>query len=78
MNAQVRDVTLQNEYNMRLKDVAMDERMQELTEKHAVESQAQKKKYEVLQQEKAQQESKHERQLRESAERQQASSETRY
>jgi hypothetical protein len=78
MHVQVRDVTLQNEYNMRLKDVAMEERIKELTEKHAVESQAQKEKYELLQQEKAQQESKHELQLRESAERQQASSETRY
>lgn len=75
MHAQVRDVTLQNEYNMRLKDVAMAERISELSDKHAAASEEQRAKYDQLQLAKSEQEVKSEHELREAAERHQASPE---
>lgn len=72
MPLQVRDVTLQNEYNMRLKDVAMAERVKELSDKHAAEAEEQAQKYETLQQETSKRESKLVLEMQESAQRQQA------
>lgn len=72
MHLQVRDVTLQNEYNMRLKDVAMAERIKELSDKHAAEAEEQARRYETLQQKKSERESKLMQEMQESAHRQQA------
>ncbi|EIE19478.1 WD40 repeat-like protein, partial [Coccomyxa subellipsoidea C-169] len=49
LEGQVRDVTLQNEYNMRLKDVAMAERIKELSDTLAAASQEQQAQYDLLQ-----------------------------
>ena len=70
--SQVRDVTLQNEYNMRLKDVAMAEQIKELLDKHAAEVEEQAKRYEMLQQEKSERENKLMQEIQQSAQRQQA------
>lgn len=75
MHAQVRDVTLQNEYNMRLKDVALADRIKELSDKHAAASEEQQAKFDQLQLAKFEQEVKFEHELREAVERHQASPE---
>ncbi|CAL8468481.1 g8021 [Coccomyxa elongata] len=72
LEGQVRDVTLQNEYNMRLKDVAMAERIKELSDKHAAEAVEQARRYEALQQEKSERETKLMQEMQDSAQRQQA------
>ncbi len=72
MHLQVRDVSLQNEYNMRLKDVAMAERIKELSDKHAAEAVEQARRYETLQQEKFERETKLVQEMQDSAQRQQA------
>ncbi|KAK9915002.1 hypothetical protein WJX75_003504 [Coccomyxa subellipsoidea] len=72
LEGQVRDVTLQNEYNMRLKDVALADRIKELSDKHAAASEEQQAKFDQLQLAKFEKEVKFEHELREAVERHQA------
>jgi hypothetical protein len=71
--AQVRDMTMQNEYNIRLKDVEMAERVRELTDGAAAEREADRFRFEGLLQDKADMEEAHTAQLKDLANRQQAS-----
>jgi hypothetical protein len=68
---QVRDVTMQNEYNIRLKDAEMAERLRKLTEESAAERDADRIKFEKLQSEKMEKEQHHEAEVKELAERHQ-------
>ena len=68
---QVHDVKMQNEYNLRLKDAAMNDRVRELTEKHAAEVEAAEAARAALQQEKDQQQASYEEKLKDAAEHQQ-------
>ena len=62
---------MQNEYNLRLKDAAMNDRVRELTEKHAAEVEAAEAARVALQQEKDQQQASYEEKLKDAAEHQQ-------
>ena len=68
---QVHDVKMQNEYNLRLKDAAMNDRVRELTEKHAAEAEVAEAARVALQQEKEQQQASYEEKLKDAAEHQQ-------
>ena len=62
---------MQNEYNLRLKDAAMNDRVRELTEKHAADVEAAEAARMALQQEKEQQQASYEEKLKDAAEHQQ-------
>lgn len=68
---QVRDVTMQNEYNIRLKDVEMADRVRDLTDSAASEREAAAVRFAILQKEKADQEQQHAAQVKELGDRQQ-------
>ena len=53
---QVNELTMQNEYQLRLKDLAMNEKVKELTEKFTAELDVDKTKFDSLLQEKNEQE----------------------
>ena len=64
---------MQNEYQLRLKDLALNERVKELTEKFAAESDVDKTKFDILLQEKNEQEMEYEEKLKHAEERHQVS-----
>ena len=68
---QVHDVKMQNEYNIRLKDAAMNDKVRELTEKYADDMEQVEARYTALQQEKEQQRAMYEEKLQDAAEHQQ-------
>ena len=68
---QVHDVKMQNEYNLRLKDAAMHDKVRELTERHAAEMGQAEAKSAALQQEMEQQRVQYEEKLQDAAEHQQ-------
>ena len=68
---QVLDVKMQNEYNLRLKDAALNDKVRELTERHAAETEQAAASYAVLQQDREQQRVQYEERLQDAAEHQQ-------
>ena len=68
---QVHDVKMQNEYNIRLKDAAMNDKVRELTEKYTDDMEQAEAKYTALQQDKEQQRAMYEEKLQDAAEHQQ-------
>ncbi len=68
---QVHDVKMQNEYNLRLKDAAMHDKVRELTERHAADMGQAEAKSAALQQDMEQQRLLFEEKLQEAAEHQQ-------
>lgn len=62
---------MQNEYQLRLKDLTMNEKIKELTEKFTAELDVDKTKFELLLQEKNEQEMEYEEKLRQAEERHQ-------
>ncbi len=73
---QVNELTMQNEYQLRLKDLALNERVKELTEKFAAEADVDKTKFDILLQEKNEQEMEYEEKLKHAEERHQVSMST--
>ena len=73
---QVNELTMQNEYQLRLKDLALNERVKELTEKFAAEADVDKTKFDILLQEKNEQEMEYEEKLKHAEERHQVSTST--
>ncbi|KAK9830297.1 hypothetical protein WJX72_010857 [[Myrmecia] bisecta] len=72
LETQVNELTMQNEYQLRLKDLNMNERIKEVTEKFTAELEVDKTKFELLLQEKNEQEMEYEEKLRQAEERHQA------
>lgn len=68
---QVHDVMMQNEYNLRLKDAAMHDKVRELTERQAADMAQAVAKSAALQQEMEQQRLQYEEKLQDAAEHQQ-------
>ncbi len=68
---QVHDVKMQNEYNLRLKDAAMHDKVRELTERHAADMGQAEAKSAALQQDMEQQRVQYEEKLQDAAEHQQ-------
>lgn len=62
--AQVQALTLQNEYQMRLKDLNMNERIKELTKKYTSEAEEARARHVLLAQEKTETEAEYEEKLR--------------
>ena len=61
---QVNELTMQNEYQLRLKDLAMNEKVKELTEKFTAELDVDKTKFDSLLQEKNEQELEYEEKMK--------------
>eukprot|EP00959_Pyramimonas_sp_CCMP1952_P210582 4406685-Pyramimonas_sp.AAC.1 len=68
---QVNELTTQNEYKLRLKDLDLNERIKDITEKFTHELEGDKAKFELLLQEKNEQEMEYEEKLKQSEERHQ-------
>ena len=66
---QVNELTMQNEYQLRLKDLNTNERIKDLTEKFTHELETDKAKFELLLQEKNEMEMEYEEKLKQSEER---------
>ena len=71
---QVNELTMQNEYQLRLKDLAMNEKVKELTEKFTAELDVDKTKFDTLLQEKNEQELDYEEKMKQYEEKHQAQS----
>jgi len=69
---QVNELTMQNEYQLRLKDLAMNEKVKELTEKFTAELDVDKTKFDTLLQEKNEQELDYEEKMKQYEEKHQA------
>ncbi len=69
---QVNELTMQNEYQLRLKDLAMNEKVKELTEKFTAELDVDKTKFDTLLQEKNEQELDFEEKMKQFEEKHQA------
>jgi hypothetical protein len=69
---QVAELTMQTEYQLRLKDLHLQERVKELTEKFTTELENDRQKFELLLQEKNEQEMEYEEKLKQAEERSQA------
>ena len=64
LETQVNELTMQNEYQLRLKDLNLNEKVKDITEKFQIELEADKSKFEVLLQEKNEQEMEYEEKLK--------------
>lgn len=64
LEQQVTELTMQTEYQLRLKDLHLQEKTKELTEKFSIELEADKHKFELLLQEKNEQELEYEERLK--------------
>lgn len=64
LSAQVQALTLQNEYQLRLKDLNLNERLKELTKKYTSEAEEARARHVLLAQEKTEMESEYEEKLR--------------
>eukprot|EP00240_Pyramimonas_obovata_P000064 CAMPEP_0118921440 /NCGR_PEP_ID=MMETSP1169-20130426/720_1 /TAXON_ID=36882 /ORGANISM="Pyramimonas obovata, Strain CCMP722" /LENGTH=1196 /DNA_ID=CAMNT_0006862159 /DNA_START=210 /DNA_END=3800 /DNA_ORIENTATION=+ len=71
LETQVNELTTQNEYKLRLKDLDLNERIKDITEKFTHELEGDKAKFELLLQEKNEQEMEYEEKLKQSEERHQ-------
>ncbi|XRB08616.1 cilia- and flagella-associated protein 57 [Pycnococcus provasolii] len=69
LETQVNELTMQNEYQLRLKDLNMNERIKDVTEKFTHELESDKSKFELLLQEKNEMEMEYEEKLRQAEER---------
>ncbi|GFH28055.1 uncharacterized protein HaLaN_26473, partial [Haematococcus lacustris] len=72
LEQQVAELTMQTEYQLRLKDLHLQERVKELTEKFSAELEADRQKFELLLTEKNEQEMEYEEKLKAAEERSQA------
>ncbi|DBA68566.1 TPA: hypothetical protein ACH3X2_013579 [Trebouxia sp. C0005] len=72
LETQVNELTMQNEYQLRLKDLAMNEKVKELTEKFTAELDVDKTKFDTLLQEKNEQELDYEEKMKQFEEKHQA------
>mmetsp|Transcript_31019 Transcript_31019/g.42984 ORF Transcript_31019/g.42984 Transcript_31019/m.42984 type:complete len:1197 (+) Transcript_31019:119-3709(+) len=69
LETQVNELTMQNEYQLRLKDLNLNERIKDITEKFTHEIESDKSKFELLLQEKNEQEMEYEEKLKQAEER---------
>ena len=65
LNSRVEELKMENEYQLRLKDMTYNEKMKELTEKFIQEMESLKTKNQVLKTDKDKEESKHEEEMAE-------------
>lgn len=71
LETQVNELTMQNEYQLRLKDLNLNEKIKDITEKFTHELESDKAKFELLLQEKNEQEMEYEEKLKQAEERHQ-------
>lgn len=72
LEQQVAELTMQTEYQLRLKDLHLQEKIKELTDKYTAELESDRQKFELLLQEKNEQEMEYEDKLKQAGERAQA------